>query len=65
MLEKPQLACPHKVRSKDQSGNFVPDEAGLDISDGELDLWQTLAGCQGNSSGMGLAQGRRATPALM
>lgn len=63
MFRKPHLACPRKVGSKDQSSKFVPDEAGLGISDGELDLWQTLTGCQGNSSGMGSAQGRSATPA--
>lgn len=62
---KPRLACPHKVGSKDQRNIFVPDEAGLDISAGELDLWQTLTGCQGKSAGMGLIQGRGATPASM
>lgn len=53
MFKKPHLACPHKVGSKDQSSKFVPDEAELDISDGELhpcmpreELWDGLGSGQ-------------------
>lgn len=59
VFRKPHLACPQKRGgSKDQSSKFVPDEEGFDISDGELDLGQTLAGCQGSGSGTGLVLGR-------
>lgn len=53
MFKKPHLACPHKVGSKDQSSKFAPDEAELDISDGELhpcmpreELWDGLGSGQ-------------------
>lgn len=61
MFRKPHLACPQKRGSKDQSSKFVPDEAGFDISDGELDLGQTLAGCQGSGSGQGCHSCARVT----